>query len=338
MSISAAPRVTVQILNWNGKVDTLQCLESLERLTYKCNEIVVVDNASTDDSVHAISARFPEITILQSGGNLGFAGGNNVGLRHLLGSTSDFVLLLNNDTQVAPDLLERLLDVVTAHGDRTTVGAITLSLERPEAVQFGGAAWEPATFHFRWLHGNLDDPAYTPEMIESDYIQGSAMLIPVAALREVGLFDERYFLVYEDTDWCYRARAHGYRCCISTRARIWHKESPSFGGKNALYVYFATRNRLLWARAHFGRRGLIAVIKRLYWTTLGDFRDHRAAFASQEKNRPLRMMASFMREPRQVAIRAGILDYVLGRFGNCPDKIRRLNSRDTQIKSRRSIA
>src|SRR5579862_299710 len=323
MATAGAARITILILNWNGKTDTLQCLESLGRLTYPCNEIVVVDNASGDDSVATIAARFPNVTVLQSGGNLGFAGGNNVGLRHVLASSSDFVLLLNNDTQVAPDLLERLLDVVAAHGDRTTVGAVTLSVERPEAVQFGGATWEPAAFHFRWLHGKLDDPAYAAEMIESDYIQGSAMFIPVAALREMGLFDERYFLVYEDTDWCYRARARGYKCWVSTRARIWHKESPSFGGKNALYVYFATRNRLLWARNHFGRRGVIAVLKRLYWTTLSDFRDYRAGFASPAKHRPLRVMASFMREPRQVAVRAGILDYASGRFGNCPDKIRR---------------
>jgi len=327
---SGSCRVTILILNWNGKADTLRCLESLARLTFAGTEIVVVDNGSADGSVAAIATCYPDVTILQSGGNLGFAGGNNVGLRHALATESDFVLLLNNDTQAAPDLLERLLEVMTAQSDRAVVGAITLSLERPDMVQFGGSVWQQEAFHFRWMHGPVNAPEYAAETIESDYVQGSAMLIPTAVLRDVGLLDERYFLVYEDTDWCYRARNHGYKSVVSTRARIWHKESPSFGGKNALYTYFATRNRLLWARTHFGRRGAVAVLKRLYWTARADFRDYRAAPAVGGAATTPRTLTSFLRQPRQIALIAGVRDYVLGRFGNCPASIRELNSRQNR--------
>jgi GT2 family glycosyltransferase len=330
MVLDAEPWVTILVLNWNGKADTLICLESLAALNYTRCDIVVVDNGSSDGSASAIASRFPQVTVLQTGANLGFAGGNNVGLRHVLTKNADFVLILNNDTQVAPGFLDTLLREAHAQDGRVILGAMTLSISDRSTVQFGGSVWEPSSLHFRWLQGTLQSDMYAADTIESDYIQGSAMLIPIAAIREVGLLDERYYLTYEDTDWCYRARKLGYKLLISTRACVWHKESPSFGGKSApLYAYFITRNRLLWTRTHMGRRSTIGVAKRIYWTMLADFRDFRLEQASDAGSAPraISSIFSFVRQPRQIAVMAGIRDYVLRRFGNCPPSIRKLNAR-----------
>ena len=294
------PWVTVLVLNWNGKADTLACLESLSNLTYARRDTVVVDNGSSDGSAGEIARTFPDVTVLETGANLGFTGGNNIGLKHVLGTSADCVLILNNDTQVDPDFLGRLVQDLHSHGSRTILGAITLSNEHRDRVLFGGGFWDPGTLHFRWLQETIDSKLYAAETLETDYIQGSAMLIPTPALRDVGLLDDRYFLTYEDTDWCYRARKLGYRILLSTRARVWHKESPSFGGKRGpLYVYFVTRNRLLWTQTHMGWREVAKVARRLYWGLLSDLRDHRLSESGRSglRWRPIRDSLAFARRP-----------------------------------------
>ena len=333
MNRGQAPRVTILVLNWNGKADTLDCLDSLTRVSYEPRDIVVVDNGSNDDSPNAIAARFPTVKILPTGSNLGYAGGNNVGLRYILGTSADFVFVLNNDTVVPSNMLELLLHESTARQPPAVVGAMMLSTDPLRSVQFAGAAWDPDMYYFRWFHGETYLEPSQPETITTDYVQGSAVLIPVAAIREVGLFDERFFLTYEDTDWCYRARKHGYECLIATRAIVSHKESPSFGGKQSpLYVYFVTRNRLLWTQIHVGWRGVVQVLKRMYWMMRTDFLEYRRHLlnSAAQSKALFSSLSSFLHEPHQRAVLAGVRDYLLRRFGNCPPAIRRLKVRSSR--------
>jgi GT2 family glycosyltransferase len=328
MSPKAAPWVTVLVLNWNGKVDTLECLESLSKLTYKNRDIVVVDNGSSDGSAHAIAAGFPSVTLLQTGCNLGFAGGNNVGLRHVLATKADFVFILNNDTLVRSNVLEILLHEAEQRQGRAIVGALMLSTDPLFSVQFAGSVWEPDLCSFRSLQGKAYLDPSQPETIPSAYTQGSAVLIPIPAIRHVGLFDERFFLMYEDSDWCYRARNYGYECLIATRATVWHKESPSFGGKESpLYLYFVTRNRLLWTEIHIGWRGVLGVVKRLYWMMSADFIEYRRQQSNDAaRARFVRSLLAFLRQPRQIAMFIALRDYAIRRFGNCPAMVRRMKS------------
>jgi GT2 family glycosyltransferase len=118
-----APKVGVVVLNWNGKEDTLACLESLASVTYPAFEIYVVDNGYSDGSVPVVRSRFPNSTVIENGRNLGFAGGNNVGIRYALERGADYVLILNNDTLVAPDLLDRMMGAALRESDVGVVGA-----------------------------------------------------------------------------------------------------------------------------------------------------------------------------------------------------------------------
>src|ERR1041385_7762298 len=110
----SVPSVAVILVNWNGKSDTLECLRSLEQDTYRLKRVIVVDNGSTDDSVEAIRRAHPLTNVIETGTNLGFTGGNNVGIRYALSSGSDYVFLLNNDTTVAPDAVQALVDAAEA--------------------------------------------------------------------------------------------------------------------------------------------------------------------------------------------------------------------------------
>ena len=199
------PRVVCVVLNWNGWRDTLECLNSLMESSYSELTIIVVDNGSNDDSVAKIRATYPEILLLESGTNLGFAGGNNVGIRYALAHGADYVWLLNNDTKPAPGALAELVAKARTDSRIGAVASICYYADNPSKVQ----AWAGTRVNL-WVGYVRNSTVPRPdEWFEALY--GASILIARAAIENVGLLDENFFLYLEETEFCLRLRRKGWR-------------------------------------------------------------------------------------------------------------------------------
>jgi hypothetical protein len=242
-----APTVLAVVLNWNSGRDTLACLEALERGTFVGCRALVVDNGSTDDSVARIRARVPHVALLELGANYGYAGGNNRGIRHGLGDC-DYVWLLNPDVVVAPDCLARLVEVAEADRHAAMLGPLVRMREEPQRILSAGGCLDGGRPAHRGLgevdRGQFDAPAAV------DYVTGCALLARRSAIESIGLLDERFFLYYEEVDWCHRARAAGFTCVVVPHAVAWHPNTLARDADSPLVTYYITRNQLLFLRTH----------------------------------------------------------------------------------------
>lgn len=240
--------VLIIVVTWNGRDDTLACLESLRALHYQHAQTLVVDNGSSDDSVATIHRSFPEVKILETGANLGFTGGNNAGLRYALERGFDYVLLLNNDTIVAPDLLDHLIGAIDHDPRIGIVGPLIFYHRQPDVIWSAGGTidWRNGTTAMRGL--DQRDVGQFDRMADVDFVTGCALLIRRSAIECAGLLDERFFMYYEETEWCVRVARHGYRIVFVPRARLWHKIAPEQQHVSPRIVYYMTRNRLLFLR------------------------------------------------------------------------------------------
>lgn len=222
------PHVILLILTWNRRDDVLRCVASLPRLTYERVTPVVIDNASEDDTVAALQARHPGLTILRNARNLGYAGGNNVGLRLMLDEGCDRILVLNNDTLVAPDFLPALL---RAMDETEHCGAVCGAVHRADNPDMLNVAFSEVHFRDRnavQLKGvnALPGEGFNARRMV-DAVVGCCLLFKAAALRQVGLFDEAYFAYHEDIDWSLRARRLGWTLVYEPFARVYHVRSGS---------------------------------------------------------------------------------------------------------------
>jgi len=225
-------KVAIVILNWNGCEDTSRCLASLRRLQYPSFEVIVVDNDSSDGSPSRIRAAFPEVTVVEPGSNLGFAGGCNVGIHHGIQEGAEFLWLLNNDTTVDPGALQALVDKAS-DPEIGAVGSAIYYMEDPSKLQ----AWGGGHINF-WLGRSRHFEHAVPDK-SIDFITGASMLIRREAVDKVGVLDERFFMYWEDADYCYRLRASGWKLAVAGNSRIWHKGSSTVGRASArLDQYF----------------------------------------------------------------------------------------------------
>lgn len=289
---SESPKVGVVLLNWNGWQDTIQCLESLDQIYYLNTDVVVVDNNSADDSVSRLvswcqrvklplreavvprgyrgaaavpawgetarSGTIRRLTLLRLEENAGFCEGNNIGLAQAAADGSDFLLVLNNDTLVASDFLEPMVEAALSDRSVGLIGGVICYAERPEIIWFAGGDFDRYLEATRRLDGATIADAKLPEVIESDWISGCMMMISVDVYREIGGFDERFFIWSEEWDYSLRVRKSGRRLVVSGRSRIYHKVGRSLGVLKPLAYYYGTRNRLLLKRMHLSRRYRLA--------------------------------------------------------------------------------
>jgi GT2 family glycosyltransferase len=252
MSETLQPTVAIIILNWNNPADTLACLRSVAALDYPAERLqaIVVDNGSTDDSVARIRATYPDVTLIETGANLGYAGGNNVGIRYALEMHPDYVLILNNDTEVKSDFLSRLLEEAESDPSIGVVGPKMYFFDPPDMVFAAGSLviWGDGTLNQRgiWQRENEAEPLYADGPEDVDFIIGCGVLFRREVLERIGLFDERYYLNFEDVDICIRARRAGYRVRYTPNAILYHKVSASLGQGSPKNTYYMTRNALLF--------------------------------------------------------------------------------------------
>lgn len=234
------PNVGIVISNYNGWQDTVQCLESLQKQTYRDFEIILLDDASTNDSVQQLQKHLTENTVfLPQEANSGFAAVNNVGMRRALADGCDWVLLLNNDTVVAPDFLETLLRETPA---RAVSCPKMLFLDPPDEIWFAGGELDRATGKVKHLGGHEKDGPAFAEKKQVSFITFCCVLLPRQVVEEVGFLDETLFMYCEDVDYCIRLADAGVPMWLLPDARIWHKAGGSAGGM--LSVYYITRNTL----------------------------------------------------------------------------------------------
>jgi GT2 family glycosyltransferase len=275
--IIVLPRVNIVIVNWNGYLDTRECIASLQKINYKNYEIVLVDNGSTIDNFSEFENTLANFKLLRSEKNLGFSGGNNIGINYALANNADYILLLNNDTTVKPDFLEPLLKKFLGGKDIGIVAPMINYYDEPQRVwTVGGRISKIRGSGFADSNKLESKITYTDK--EVDFVSGCCMLVKREVFHNVGLFDENYFLYVEDTDFCYRVIKFGYKIYLSPKAKIFHKVHKSSRANFAsLPLYYTTRNRLYFSRKHFVQYypftflyiSSTMLIKSMYWLLVG---------------------------------------------------------------------
>ena len=244
------PLVHIIILTWNHWEVTAACLQSINHLTYPNYRLTVVDNNSSDNTVNNIQEFFPDITLIVNDQNLGFAAGCNIGIKHALTDEADYVLLLNNDTIVSPDLLNILTQQAQTLPDVGILTPLLSYLDAPEQIWFAGCRRHPLTLEA--VGFGPQGPRYTPQaqLQTVDYIFGTAMFLPTAVLRQVGFFDEKFFFYYEDMDLCLRIQAAGYQLYTIPQATVQHSIAASTESFSQLRSYHKARGSIIFFRKH----------------------------------------------------------------------------------------
>lgn len=322
--------VDIIILNWNGADDTIECIESITKSEFQNFRIIVVDNGSIDDSVNRIKDHFPNIILIETGQNLGYAEGNNVGLRFALDGKQDYILVLNNDTILHKDMLGALIDTAEKYPN-SVLGPKTFYYDQPNVIWWAGTIWLADRLNFTHRgEGQLDSGDNFTQIAECDYVVGSALFASSAIFRQIGLFDARFFLTFEETDWCYRAKLKGYKSYCVPQAQLWHKVSSSLGAGSPLQHYFYLRNALLWGERYLDK---LDYFKLLYKSSCLVFsvKEQNVTTATLPKKIYWSLRGLMKRitgksaHPISRANYLGLRDYLLRKFGNCPNEIREIS-------------
>lgn len=256
-------KVIIIILNWNGWQDTIKCLESINRNNYSKYNVIVVDNASHDESVIQIEEYIQkvknikksaaDITLIKNNKNYGFAGGNNIGIRRVINSTnSKYILLLNNDTTVDKNFLDELVKLAEAD---ETIGSVQSVLLKPGGTIIDSIGQELTT----WSARDIEMGSKYEEFNDNREIFGAcaaSALYRRSVLEDVGLFDEDFFVMYEDVDLSWRIRLSGYKSLLAANSIVYHHRNVSKSVfeiqifdwlKNDLKLYHLTKNMLILA-------------------------------------------------------------------------------------------
>ncbi len=236
------PLVFIILVNWNGKKVTLECLDSLAKVSYKNFKVVVVDNASSDGSVQAIRDQHPESIVLEQTSNLRFAGGNNAGIRHALEYGAELVCLLNNDTTVDGEFLSHLVSRIQSDSKIGMAAPKIYYHDEPNRIWFAGGSISMWTGTMKHIGIREDDHGQHDVSKETDYATGCCILTSREVVEKVGGLDESFFMYTEDADWSMRVRRAGYSVVYEPRAKVWHKLSVASGGHLSI---FKMKNKLI---------------------------------------------------------------------------------------------
>jgi hypothetical protein len=240
------PHVSIIVLNWNNYADTIECIESIKKISYPKYTLIIVDNGSTDGSEKIIRQKFPDLPFIQTGKNIGYTGGINAGVNYALETSTDFILILNNDTIIDPMAVEALVKV--ASGDNR-IGMLSSKIyfyDRPDTIWYAGASYYPFLGWGRHKGYNEVDSGQYDKPEETGRPCGCSMLVSREFCEKAGLLNEDFFCYGEEIDWGLRGRKAGFKIMYVPSSKIWHKVSSSTGGiDTAVYLYYSVRNTLL---------------------------------------------------------------------------------------------
>lgn len=239
------PLLSIITVNYRQAQVTNQLLVSLGNMPWRNYEVIIVDNSENGDADN-ITLTDPRVQLIVSPRNEGFAAGNNIGLREAKG---DYLLLLNNDTEVAPDFIEPLVNYLAEHHEAGAVCPKIKYYYAPQMIQYAGfSSMNPFTLRMRAWGSHEQDSAEYGSVRETDFAHGCAMMIPRKVYDRVGTMPEEYFLYYEEHEWSARIRRSGYRIFCVPQSVIWHKESVSVDKLSPMKTYYISRNRILFMR------------------------------------------------------------------------------------------
>lgn len=241
-------RVSIITVNFNHSYVTDELLNSIrEKNSYNNIEIIVVDNGSKENPVPAWQIKYPEAKFIRSETNLGFAGGNNLGLS---AANGDYLFFVNNDTEFTEGLIETLVNTLNSHPSIGVISPKLLYYDQPSMLQYAG--YTPMNYFTARNNciGQFETDRGQYDQLEgpTGFAHGAAMMVTRAAIEKAGPMAENFFLYYEELDWADRIRHNGYEVWVNMKATIFHKESVSVGKKSALKEYYMNRNRILFIR------------------------------------------------------------------------------------------
>jgi GT2 family glycosyltransferase len=245
-------KVYIIILNWNGIKDSIECLESVFKLNYSYFNVILVDNASEDNSIDIISTKYPQVHIIENKKNLGFAGGNNIAIRYAMEHSAEYVWLLNNDTVVEPDSLLNIVALADLSPDISMVSPLIYYYEDQTKKQFIGSYVDLQSLSVDYPDRNTQSNSIYKYSGKNVCLWGTALLIKTDVIKSIGYLKEEYFAYWEDTEYSLRSIKNGYRCAVCYTAKIYHKVPlpPITLPRGVHYYYLMHRNRILLGKEY----------------------------------------------------------------------------------------
>lgn len=248
------PLIYIILVNYNGYKDTIECVKSLEKIDYSNYKIIIIDNASTNNSIECLKDSLEDCIIIDSKENLGFAGGNNLGIEYALKNSADYIMLLNNDTLVKSDFLTSMIDSSNGNKSIGLVGCKIMYHPEKDIIWYGGGYID--WFKFIGTHWGMRevDRGQCDKEKEIDFMTGCCMLIKREVFEKTGLLPDEYFMYCEDVDFCVKVKDAGYKIWYNPKTVIYHKVGLSSGGEeSAFFIKWFTRNRLLFMKKYMNK-------------------------------------------------------------------------------------
>lgn len=295
------PVIGIVILNWKKPGETLRCLAAVNRSTYSCWRVVVVENGSQDDSIAVLRQAYPELELLISPENLGYTGGNNLGIQYLLAQGVDYILLLNDDAVLDPNALAALVQAANADPQTGFLGPKVLAVEEPQVLLSAGGLLDKGYLPHNRGMGEIDRGQYD-RYFQADFLSGCALLVNRKCIEKIGMLDDDFFVYFEEVEWCYRGVQAGFTIRFVPAARVWHPDTRSRDIDSPSVTYYATRNSLRFAQKHhLGFTTIAALLiqyarRWLSWSLRSKWR---------QKHSPA----------QRQALRQAIIDFAVGRVG-----------------------
>jgi len=248
------PLVSIVVVNYKNVPVTRDLLNSLRSVTYPSIEVIVVDNKSDDDIAETLPVEFPEIKLILSQKNLGYAGGNNLGI---MASRGELILVINNDVEVAPGFLEPLAGVFRRFPLAGIVSPKIVYHDSHKIQYAGSTGINPWTGRGKKIAHLKDDDGTYDYTTETELIHGACMMFSRRFIVEAGLMPEIFFLYYEEHDWAQAAKRKGFKLYFAGASKIYHKASSTVGKESPLQTYHMTRNRLIYLRRNVANPAFI---------------------------------------------------------------------------------
>lgn len=251
-------KVSVVILNYRVADLTMECILSVQKSTYENIEIIVVDNNS-EDGIGKKLEKFPEVVFIPSKENLGYSGGNNLGIRKALAGGADYIFIVNSDANLEEETISSLVGM--ADDGRGDILGPKILFPDKETIWYAGGVFDKNNVLGKHRGVDEKDNGQYDRIEETDYVTGAALFVKREVFESIGLFDEKYFLYYEDSDFCFRAREAGYKVMYAPQALVYHANAKSTGLGSPLQDYYITRNRMLFASKFLPFRTRFALLR-----------------------------------------------------------------------------
>ena len=244
------PSVITIVLNYNNIFDTIETLKSANQMSYTKNSLLLIENSSEKEVVETIRSQYPTLEIIENGKNMGYAGGNNVGIKRAIEKGADYIFILNNDVILERDVLGRLITAMESMPNCAACQPLVTYFDNPNTI------WSAGTEMY-FGYPRLFEKGKKIQQIDSQEppfgLVGCAILFRTDAIKKIGIFDESLFLLQEETDWCMRAMKMGFRLIVVNSAVAYHKVSLTLGSFSRKYLYYLGRNWLLVGKRNCSR-------------------------------------------------------------------------------------